>query len=76
MQYKRLLQTSEARSFHKCTVNETIDVAIDLSGKLIEIYVKPLLDRYIAQVGNFIKAILKMLSLDDIVIVDFSDLLR
>ena len=41
------------------TVNETIDVAIDLSGKLIEIYVKPLLDRYIAQVGNFIKAILK-----------------
>ena len=32
------------------TVNETIDVAIDLSGKLIEIYVKPLLDRYIARV--------------------------
>jgi hypothetical protein len=40
------------------TVNEGSDVAIDLSGKLIEIYVKPLLARNIAQVGNFIKAIL------------------
>jgi hypothetical protein len=42
-----------------CTVNEGSNVAIDLSGKLIEIYVKPLLARNIAQVGNFIKAILK-----------------
>ena len=41
------------------TVNETSDVAIDLSGKLIEICVKTLIARNIAQVGNFIKAILK-----------------
>ena len=43
--------------FLVCTVNETIDVVIDLSGKLIEIYVKPLLDCYIARVGLCSKAV-------------------
>ena len=31
------------------TVNEESDVAIDLSREVIEIYFKPLLDRYIAK---------------------------
>ena len=43
----------------KHTVNETSDVVIDLSGKLIEICVKTLIACNIARVGNFIKAILK-----------------
>ena len=40
----------------RATVTESRDVAIDLSGKVIEIYVKPLIDRNIARVGNYIQS--------------------
>ena len=36
-----------------CTVNQGSEFAIDLSGKLIEIYVKPLPDRNIDRVSAY-----------------------
>ena len=48
------------RQYCKATMftdNESIDVAIDLLGKLIEIYVKPLVARNIAHVGHCRKAV-------------------